>query len=187
MRYRRLLPPIVSIMLALAPSPASTQGETPDPQFERFRERFHGTWRLEGTVERARTTVDAAIEQTVNAMNFFVRPIARTQLRDNTPLNRRIDIFFRDGQRINVRFDERYSYTSRIGRTTRVTTPEGDEMRVTQRFRDDGTLEQVFETDQGTRWNVYTITDDGMTCGATTQGMMMPQPLYFSLSYRRAE
>src|SRR5688500_12210527 len=98
MRYRRLLPPIVLIALALAPSPAFTQGETPDPQFERFRERFHGTWRLDGTVERARTTVDAAIEQTVNAMNFFVRPIARTQLRDNTPLNRRIDIFFRDGQ-----------------------------------------------------------------------------------------
>ena len=53
-------------------------------------------------------------------------------------------------------------------------------------IHDDGRLEQVFQTDQGTRWNVYRITGDGqMQMDATTQGMMMPQPLHFVFDYAR--
>lgn len=173
---------LAAAALALWPSAARPQdAESP---FERGRASFHGTWRLEGTVENARETIDSAIERAVGPMNFFVQGIARDQLRENTPLNRRIDLYFRDGERINVRFDERYSYTTRIGRTTRYDN-DGDEMRVTQRWRGEQ-LEQIFATDAGTRWNLYTSTGpDRMSCQATTQGMMMPQPMSFTLHYRR--
>src|SRR5690606_15922043 len=137
---------------------------------------------------RARQIVNGAIEQTVNAMNFFVRGLARDQLRDNTPLNGRIDLLFRDDGRITVMFDgdSGRRYTSRPGSTSRFRTPDGEEMRVTQRLRDDGRREQVFETDRGTRWNVYQSTGEGQVrVEATTQGMMMPQPLYFTFDYRR--
>src|SRR5687767_545092 len=139
MRARAAVPALVVLIAALV-GPVRAQPAQPPAQpaggdFDRFRERFHGTWRLTIPMPQARRTVDAAIEQTVGAMNFFVRSVARGQLRDNTPLNRRIDLYFRDGGRINVRFDDRFSYTTRMGRTTRFRTPEGDEMRVTQRFR----------------------------------------------------
>jgi len=59
-------------------------------------------------------------------------------------------------------------------------------MRVTQRFHADGRLEQVFQTDQGTRWNVYRSTGEGrMRVQATTQGMMMPEPMVFTFDYQR--
>jgi hypothetical protein len=183
-----LLVALASLSLSAAwPSHARLQDAAPtSPLFEQHRARFHGTWRLAITQERGRQIVDGAIEQTVDAMNFFLRPLARTQLRDNTPLNRRIDLRFLDGERIAVTFDGRLTYTTRVGRTERYTTPEGAAMRVTQRLHADGRLEQVFAADQGTRWNVYHPTGDGMRVEATTQGMMMPQPLYFTLDYRRA-
>jgi hypothetical protein len=192
MRLRRFLPVLALFAVAplaavLAwPSPARPQDAEPAEltPFERGRANFHGTWRLEGTQAQARELVDAAIERSVGAMNFFVQGVARDQLRANTPLNRRIDLEFRDGERIMVRFDERFTYTTRMSRTTRF-DHDGDEMRVTQRWRGEQ-LEQVFATDQGTRWNLYTSTGpDRMSCQATTQGMLMPQPLVFTLHYRR--
>lgn len=194
MHTRRLLPFALLLLAVAAVWPASAlpqdapQGSAPDARFTELRGRFHGVWRRSTPDARARQIVDAAIEQTVGAMNFFVRGIARGQLRDNTPLNGRIDLIFRDDGRVTVMFDgdSARRYTSRPGRTVRVRTPAGDEMRMTQRFRDDGKLEQVFETDQGTRWNVYQSTGEGqMRVEATTQGMMMPQPLFFTFEYAR--
>ena len=74
---------------------------------------------------------------------------------------------------------------SPLGATRNGQSLDGETLRVTQRYRD-GALEQVFQADQGTRWNMYRILEDGrMRVDATTQGDMMPQPLRFSLTYRR--
>lgn len=173
------------LALALAPSPAQPQDQPQDP-FDTYRQRFDGEWELATPQGEARTRVDAAIEQTVSAMNFFLRSVARGQLQENTPINRTIALRFTAPDRIRIRFDTGWTTTTRVGRTGRARSLEGDEMRVTQRFRDDGSLEQVFQTDQGTRWNVYTSTGDGtLRVDATTQGMMMPQPMRFSLDYAR--
>ena len=176
-----LLPVLAALALALAPSPAQPQ----DP-FDTYRQRFDGEWELATPQGEARTRVDAAIEQTVGAMNFFLRSVARGQLQENTPINRTITLRFTAPDRIRIRFDTGWTTTTRVGRTGRARSLEGDEMRVTQRFRDDGSLEHVFQTDQGTRWNVYTSTGENtLRVDATTQGMMMPQPMRFSLDYRR--
>jgi hypothetical protein len=189
MPYRRLfVPALLLACAALWPSPARMQDAPTDPHYAEFRAHFHGVWRRSVPEARAREVIDAAIEQTVSAMNFFVRGIARGQLRDNTPLNGRIDLLFADDGRITVMFDgdSHRRYRSRIGHTVLVHTPDGAEMRMTQRFRDDGKLEQVFQTDQGTRWNVYESTGEGrMRVAATTQGMMMPSPLFFTFDYAR--
>jgi hypothetical protein len=182
---RRFLPALAVASLALWP--ATAQPQEGASRFDDFRERFEGTWVLATSTASARQTVDRAIEQAVSAMSFFVRGVARPLLRDNTPLNRRIEFDFRDGARIRVRFpDTGWEATTRVGRTERARTQDGDTMRVTQRFHDDGSLEQVFQADQGTRWNVYRVDSEGrMTVQSTVQGDMMPQPMRFSLRYRR--
>ena len=148
-------------------------------------DRFDGVWRLAVPVAQARRTVEGAVDRAVNAMNFFLRGVARPMIRDNTPVNEEIELRFRTQQSLYVRFDHRANYTSELARTRTVQTPDGDPMRLTQRFRDNN-LEQVFQADNGTRWNVFTILPDGrMRMSATTQGEMMPQPLRFSLTYRR--
>lgn len=174
----------VTAAVALWSSPAAPQARS---QFDQLSERFDGTWVLAIPEARAQAQVDRAVDQAVNAMNFFVRGVARPMLRDNTPLNRSIVLDFQDGERIRVRFpDTGWETTTRLGQTERAQSQGGDAMRVTQRFNDDGSLEQVFQTDQGTRWNVYTPASDGtLTLRATTNGSMMPQPMTFSLPYRR--
>lgn len=174
--------------LAVYPSEALMQAppaEATSP-FEAHRERLEGVWELATPGPQARRVVDRSIERTVEAMNFFVRGVARGQLRDNTPINRRITLRFQEGERVSVRFSETgMQVSSRIGRTRRA-QHDGTEIRVTQRFRGD-VLEQVFETDQGTRWNTYHRTgDDTLRLDAVTQGMMMPEALRFPLNYRRA-
>ena len=43
-----------------------------------------------------------------------------------------------------------------------------------------------FETDEGTRWNTYTILPDGrMRMNAVTSASMLPRDLRFQLIYRR--
>lgn len=159
-----------------------------DPLFEQFRQRFHGVWRRTTPDARARQIVDRAIEQAVGAMNFFVRGIARDQLRENTPTTERIDLLFGQDGRITVMFDgdPGRRYTTRVGRTARVRTPAGDEMRVTQRLHEDGRLEQLYATDMGTRWHVYRSTGDGqLRMEATTQASLLPQPLHFAFDFAR--
>lgn len=188
MRARLLLPIFVASLLVgvIWPAPAHPQDATADDAaWDQMRERFDGVWVLASSRTSARRTVDAAVDRAVDAMNFFLRGVARPMVRSNTPLNLEVELRFRSQQRIFVRFDDRARYTTPLGETSREQTLEGDPMRVTQRFRAQ-TLEQVFEAEQGTRWNVYTLLPDGrMRIDATTSADMMPQPMRFSLTYRR--
>lgn len=189
---RRYAPALLCAVLALWPAsarlqdaPAAATDQANDARFDAFRQRFDGMWVLTVSEQEARRTVDGAIEQAVSAMNFFLRGVARPLLTSNTPLNRRIELRFRDRQRIYVSFDGRSNYLTPLDRTRRLQTHEGDPMNVTQRFRGE-TLEQVFAADQGTRWNVYTMLPNGnMRVDATTNGDMMPAPMHFALEYRR--
>lgn len=141
---------------------------------------FEGVWRLDHTNEEGRRIVDRAIDRCVGAMNYFFRGIAADRLREGTHLNRRITLDVNE-DRLTVRFDDRDSYTSRIGRTVRQ-----NGLRVTQRLRPSGELEQVFEGDEGTRWYVYTPLPDGRLRVETTTGSpRMPEPMHYALEYRR--
>ena len=182
---RYSIPALILLVGALVPFRAPAQDDS-DRQWQQHREAFHGTWVLGVPQSRARSTVDAAIERAVGPMNMLIRGIARPMLRDNKPVNQTISLRFSDENRtITVVFDNRHRYTTPLNQTRRGRDFEGDELRITQRFRGDD-LEQVFQADQGTRWNVYSLESDGrMTVTATTQGDMMPQPMRFTLPYRR--
>lgn len=174
-------------MLALAasawPSVARPQGE----DVAGARARFEGRWRLAVAEPRANQTIDQAVARAADAMPFFARGIARGRLREGTPLIRRIDVTFdAAGEQLAVAFDGR-RYETPIGRTVFRTRPsDGERLRVTQRVRPSGQLEQVFQSDGGTRWYVYTATGEGtMRMDSTTDSDRMPQPMVFALDYRR--
>lgn len=167
------------------PAAAERRHDAPDEPPEERSERFSATWRMVQTRAQARTVVDEAIEQAVDAMNFFFRGIARSRLREGTPIHDRIELEVHDDL-VTVRFGGTDGYTTHLGRTEERTNPDGVRMRVTQRFRPNGQLEQSFVTDQGTRWYVYTLLRDGrLRVATTTDSPHMPQPMSFLLDYRR--
>ena len=174
--------PLLLVPLALALFPSEAR---PQDDFDAYGERFAGTWQLAIPVERAERIRDRAAERAANAMNIFIRSIASSRLREGSHVNRRIRLTFREGRRIQVRFDESH-YESEVGDTVRVRRNDGTPMRLTQRFRDGNKLEQVFQTDGGTRWFVYEATGEGtMRLVSTTNSDRMPQPMNFGLEYRR--
>lgn len=152
--------------------------------YDALREQLHGTWALADSVEDAERTRDRAAERAASAMNVFVRGIASSRLREGSHVNRRITLSFADDRRIAVRFDES-RYASELGETVRVTRSDGARLRLTQRIRE-GKLEQVFQSESGTRWYVYEPTGAGaMRLSTTTNSDRMPQPMHFVLDYRR--
>lgn len=149
------------------------------------RAQVQGTWVLAQPAEQAERVVDRAAETAANAMSFFVRAIARSRLREGTRVNRRIVLEF-DGDDVTVRFSDGSTFTSPLGRTVRRRDREGELMNVTARFRDDGSLEHVFQTDGGTRWYVFTPRgDEGLEVQVITDSPRMPQAMRFTLRYRR--
>jgi len=181
---------LVALFTALAPPVARTQDAPPAAQRTEaeLRQLLDGAWFLHGSATAGQAAIDAAIERAVGEMNFFLQGVTRSQLREKTPLNRRIDIDFPDDGRITVGFDQRFTYTTRPGVAQAFTLPDGAEVEVTQHFRD-GHLEQYFGHSLGRRWNAYALSPDGrtMTVTATQQGPMMPQPVHFTLQYRQRD
>ncbi|MCB9597684.1 MAG: hypothetical protein H6719_33515 [Sandaracinaceae bacterium] len=169
---------------ALAVLPGDASSQTADPA-----ETLGGTWRLAGSRAEAEATVDAAVDRAVDAMSYFVRAIARPRLREGTSIDDRIELLFEPEGRLRVRFsgrDGRSEYVTTLGRTESRVRADGSRIRVTQRLHEDGSLEQVFQTDGGTRWYVYRPTSSGaLTLDVTTDSDRMPEAMRFRLSYRR--
>jgi hypothetical protein len=169
----------------LLPMAHADPPDTSEPRPEQAEQRFEGTWRLDQPREEAQQVVSEAVEDAANQFNFMIRGIARSRLREGTPIHSRVSVSF-EGDQVTVRFGDE-SYTTELGRTEVRRNPEGEDMRVTQRIRPNGQLEQVFETEGGTRRYVYTPLSDGrMRIATTTDSPRMPQPMYFMLDYRRA-
>lgn len=179
---------LTATSIALVTPPPMAHADPPDsgePAQQQAAQRFEGTWRLAQPRDEAQQVVSEAVEDAANQFNFMIRGIARSRLREGTPVHSRVEVSF-EGDQVTVRFGDE-SYTTTLGRTEVRRNPEGEEMRVTQRIRPNGQLEQVFETEGGTRRYVYTPLSDGrMRIATTTDSPQMPQPMYFMLDYRRA-
>ena len=121
---RRLNPLLVALGLvgmtaltAALPERASTQdapAAAPARTEAQLREALAGSWRLAVPESTARSRIDQGIERAVNDMNYFVQDMARSQMRDNTNLNRRIDLAFPESQ-ISIHFDQAFLYVTRPG------------------------------------------------------------------------
>lgn len=185
-----LLAALVVAMLGLTPAPRALTQDAPATSAVRSEEDqrrlLAGAWFLVQSETTARQRIDQGIERCVSEMNYFLQGVARDQMRENTPLNRRIDIGFEGTTSITVNFDQRFSYTTRPGVAQSFDLPDGSSVNVRQYFRDDH-FEQYFEATLGRRWSVYRLSEDGqtMTVSATQQGPMMPVPMHFTLDYRQ--
>lgn len=169
------------VALAFVPGRAPAQATRTEDELRRL---FTGSWYLTVSRSSARSTIDAAIERAVGDMNYFLQSMARDQLTANTPVNERIDLDF-PGGRMYVRFDGRFEYTSDPGIATDF-PHEGGTINITQYFRD-GHLEHYYRAALGERWSVHELDAAGttMTVVSTQQGLGMPSPMVFRLTYRQ--
>lgn len=179
--------PLLAVLGWLSfPPQAHVQEAVPDAGDAARAARFGGIWQLATSRTEAEGVVDAAATVTANAMNIIVRPIARNRLVQGTPIHGEIELRFGPDGRLTTRLEGGDSHTTRIGRPARRVAGNGDPVTLTQRFRENGQLEQAFEAPTGTRWYVWTPTEgEHMRIEITTDSPRLPQAMHFVLHYRR--
>lgn len=137
-----------------------------------------------GAQERA--TVDAAIERSIQHMNFIARLIARARLVARTRVYDTIAMNFPAGQ-IEVRCTGRPVFRSPDdGASVSWRGPDGETYRLAQRLQGDAVVQEVGNND-GLRRNTFRVSPDGhaLYLRVVITSARLPAPIEFALTYRR--
>ena len=166
-----------------ATSSASPAPATPavDP-----RARFSGTFHSIGGDREDALRLEA-VERSAQALNFLIRGIARSRLRNSTVIARRVTLRWRPGA-VEVTYnDPADHYRSRDDGTTGMDSgPDGSEMHLWHRF-ENGNLRERRWTDEGARENFYMLSPDGngLSVDVTMSSSRLPVPLRYRASYHK--
>jgi hypothetical protein len=156
-----------------APSPGD-QGET-----------LSGNFELAEPFEQVRQSVDQAIRQAVSRMAFLQRSFGASRLRQTNPIRRTMRTEVRGGNVTIAYGDARY--TTPDGEWRNVRDLQGNPVRVRQSVEGD-TIEQTFSSPDGEKRTVYQFTENGdrVTLEVTVTSDRLPEPLRYTIPYRRA-
>jgi hypothetical protein len=169
--------------LTLAGAPPSEPPVTAAANDVETVDRFAGRYRHAGG-ERERKARDDAIDDVVDDMNFIVRGIARSRLREANPIAKSLGIA-KKGKMLTITFDKRH-YTGPIdGRTVKVVGVTGDE--VSMRFQiSNGRIRQIFQGDDGGRVNDFSLDGEGrVALSVRVHSDKLPKDLRYQLTYAK--
>lgn len=147
-------------------------------------QRLSGRFVLAGSQERAEARINDAISRAVADMGFISRGVAADRLREKNPVRRTLETEV-DGERIRITYgDATYETRSRDWETV---TATGEQMELLQTASDDS-IYQTFRAPDGEKTTVYRFSPDGerLTLDITLTSPRLPEPLRYSLQYRRA-
>jgi hypothetical protein len=149
--------------------------------------RFAGTYRYVGGEGEIRE-LDAAIESVVKQMNFLIRGIARSRLREPNLPSPAITIAVARGA-ITVARPSRPTVTAPAsGEPIEWKSPSGDRFTVRHGVTADGLLYQRFEDDRSVTVNHFHLGDDSrLVIETTIHSRRLPSALVFRTTYQRAE
>lgn len=172
---------VIAAMFATLPMARVDAQSAPDPHaaFAGHSFAFVG-----GARETAQ--IQAAIERATAPMNFLVRAIARSRLRDRNPVYATIMFRFERGQ-IEVVVPGREAFRSaESGSNASWRGPDGAVYQLTQRL-EGGRVVQTVGTSDGTRRNEFIPGPDGhtLTMHVRITSPHLPLPVDYTLSYRR--
>lgn len=145
---------------------------------------------LDGTYTLNRAASDdinRAIENAVSRMNFVTRPIARGRLRrTNQPYQRLV--ISHTPQQVSVTTDNRAAIRTPANGTPIKWRREDGEMFDVSTEWENGTLEQTFKAEDGSRTNVFALSGDGrtLTMNVTITSPRLSAPLRYKLVFNRA-
>ncbi|MBX3275181.1 MAG: hypothetical protein KF729_33255 [Sandaracinaceae bacterium] len=150
---------------------------------------LNGTWRLDGSVEDARTTVQAAVNPAVAPLTPDVQRMARARIRESTGIPSQIVIQASpERMRLEISGEDAHVFEGAPGESQNVYSRSGVRAQLTQTYRPDGGIEQRFRTLDGTQWNFYTPQPDGqrLYLDVLMRSQRLARDIRFRLSFSRA-
>lgn len=177
----RAIPVIASLFFLLAASAGAQREAAPD-------ERYVGHYVFAASMNDGRRRVMTALRPALERLPALVRNTVESRLSDGEPVPRTIDVWLR-GQRAFVRYagdDEPRTFETRLGQPTEVETRMGRTATLTQLFRD-GHFEQIFQSDRGRWYNVFTLDESGdrLQLRVAVTSERLDTPLHMELPYVR--
>lgn len=148
-----------------------------------------GTWQLQGSVDEARATVQAAIRPAVATLTPDIRRMARARIAESTAVPATIQIDARpDHIRLLFTGDENHTFESAPGASQNVFSRSGVRAQLTQTYRPDGGIEQRFRAIDGTQWNFLSPQPGGQTLhlDVLMRSRRLSREIRFRLVFRRA-
>jgi hypothetical protein len=144
------------------------------------------TFVLDGDAKPQQKALEAAIEDTIDDMNFITRPIARGKLQKSNAIFKKITLVVAEDT-VEIQLDSRKSMrTKSDGKdVTKWKRDDGDEFKVTQK-REANHITQVYRGEDGSKVVDYNLSSDHkkMTIIIQVKSDKLPKPLTYTLRYK---
>ncbi|MBN4049420.1 hypothetical protein JYT86_00150 [bacterium AH-315-N03] len=149
-------------------------------------ELFEGRYTFAGG-EPEEARLRDAIDSVVDRLSFFIRDIARGEIRRNIQPDPRIRLEVVDRGRLRLSFGDWGPIDVRLdGSTTHVQGPDGAETRISARLQG-SRIEVIQESSRGRRVNWLTLSPDAryLFLQVSVGADQLPANIRYTLSYRR--
>ncbi|HJL20473.1 MAG TPA: hypothetical protein RMH99_32700 [Sandaracinaceae bacterium LLY-WYZ-13_1] len=173
-RAGRWLPALVVVVLVGGVASAQSPPSLSD---------YAGRYRLQGSMEQARSTLMRAADHALRDANALFRTFARAALPERVRIPRTFRIETSDGD-VEVRADGRAMRGAPDGRAARRRSPVGEPVRLTYWFRR-GQLVQSIAGEEGSMTRHFTLRGDRLEVTSVLRADRLPEPIRFDLVYRR--
>jgi hypothetical protein len=184
-RWRLLWLCLLGVMARASYATGDQSATSVDPRLQDYL----GTYRYvggEGEIE----ALDAAIDEVVSQMSFFVRGIARRRLREPNLPSKTVSISL-ENEDIGIdRPGQPEVSAPASGKPVTWRHPEeGEVFEVRQGIDEDGVLYQRFKGDRSVSRNDFVLGDGGkrLTIRTRIESDRLPAPLRFEMSYQRVD
>jgi len=145
---------------------------------------FEGSYALKGSASSAEQKIEQALEQGVQEVNFAIRGLALSRLKEKNPLIKSIKIEERNGK-VKVTFDGNRSYESPVdGSLQNQRDNTGERVRVGARING-GRLQQIFVSESGRRVNTYSLSGNTLRLGVRVTADILPNAVTYSVNYEK--
>lgn len=163
------------------PAVSWSQEATPD-----IRQLFEGTFTTTISKSEANRQVKEQIDDTVDELNFVLRPFARMRLKEATKQCEDIKIDFR-GPELSIQCDDRPAAVAPVtGEQGLYVNEEEHRFALVYKLGQRQIL-QVFADRDGQRKNLYSLSPDGrvLTIETTIESDRLPKPLEYTRTYEK--
>ena len=144
------------------------------------------TFVLDGDAKPQQKALEAAIEDTIDDMNFITRPIARGKLKKSNSLFKKITLVVTEDT-VEIQLDSRKSIrTKSDGKdVTKWKRDVGDEFKITQK-READHITQIYKGEDGSKVVDYNLSSDHkkLTMIIQVKSNKLPKPLTYTLRYK---
>ena len=169
--------------VARADAPASPPAE----QAPTARDRLAGSYVYAGG-EKEIAARNAAIDKATESMFFAIKGVARSKLREKTPVSPSVGITFGSGKITVSAAGAPPAGSPDNGSSVAYKNPDGQTSKLSQKLTADGKLVQIFASENGSRTNTFSLSSDGktLTMRVSIESGKLPQAVQYALTYRRS-